>query len=154
MNEMKILGLTLRNDLSWRENTNIMVNKAYKRLWIIARLKGRGANIEDLLDIYIKQIRCLLEYGVAVWNSSLTVCESNDIELVQKSFLHIVLGYKYKDYESALKVCKLETLKERIQQLCQNFAKKQPNIQVIASGLKYWKTNETLEVRKLPTVLQ
>ena len=124
MNELKILGLTLRNDLSWRENTNIMVKKAYKRMWIIARLKGRGANTEDLLDIYIKQIRCLLEYGVAVWNSNLTVCESNDIERVQKSFLHIVLGHKYKDYESALKACKLETLKERRHQLCVKFARK------------------------------
>ena len=124
MEEMKILGLTLRNDLSWKTNTNIMVNKAYKRLWIITRLKSRGANSEDLLDIYIKQIRCLLEYGVAVWNSNLTVSESNDIERVQKSFLHIVLGDTYKDYENALKICKLETLKERRQKLCLNFAKK------------------------------
>ena len=118
--EMKKLGLTL----SWKANTNNMVKKAYKRLWMITRLKSQGANTNDLVDIYIKQVRCVLEYGVAVWNSNLTVCEVKDIERVQKSFLHIVLGDEYRDYESALKICKLETLKERRQKLCINFAKK------------------------------
>ena len=59
------------------------------------------SNSEDLLDIYIKQIRCLLKYEVAVWNSNLAVSESNDIEPVQKLLLHIVLGDNYKDYENA-----------------------------------------------------
>ena len=30
--EMKLLGLTVRNDLSWKSNTAQMVTKAYKRL--------------------------------------------------------------------------------------------------------------------------
>ena len=92
------------------------------------------------MDIYIKQIRCLLEYGVAVWNSNLTVSESNDIERVQKSFLHIVLGENHKGYENALKICKLETLKERRQKLCLNFAKKAAKH---PSHTKWFKLQET-----------
>ena len=64
-------------------------------------MRALFSNSEDLLDIYIKQIRCLLKYGVAVWNSNLAVSESNDIEPVQKLLLHIVLGDNYKDYENA-----------------------------------------------------
>ena len=64
--EMKILGLTLRNDLKWRSNTNNMLQKAYSRLWIIKRLKQAGANLEDMLDDYIKQIRSVLEFGASV----------------------------------------------------------------------------------------
>ena len=70
--EIKLLGLTVRNDLSWKSNTNQMVKKAYKRLWIIKRLKNRGANMDDLKEIYTKQVRIILEYGVPVWNNGLT----------------------------------------------------------------------------------
>ena len=94
---MKILGLVVQNDLKWRSNTEDMIRKAYKRMWMIKRLKGHGANLQDMLEVYIKQIRCVLEYGVPVWNSSVTKDESYDIERVQKSFLHIVLGSQYLD---------------------------------------------------------
>ena len=49
--EMKLLGLTLTNDLSWNSNTENMTKKAYSRLWMIKRLKKRGANLEDLIEI-------------------------------------------------------------------------------------------------------
>ena len=54
--ELKILGLTLRNDLEWSSNTNNIIKKAYSRLWIIKRLKQAGANLEDMTDVHIKQI--------------------------------------------------------------------------------------------------
>ena len=40
--ELKILGLTLRNDLKWRSNTKNMMKKAHSRLWIIKRLNKLG----------------------------------------------------------------------------------------------------------------
>jgi hypothetical protein len=89
MEEMKML---VSNDLSWKPNTENIVKKAYKRLWMLQRLKSRGANLEDLTDIYTKQVRSVLEFGVPVWNYGLTVAEKQDIERVQKSFLYIALG--------------------------------------------------------------
>ena len=47
--ELKILGLVIRKDLSWKSNTKQMTNKAYGRLWMIRRLKLNGANLTDLL---------------------------------------------------------------------------------------------------------
>ena len=124
MDEMKMLGLVLSNDLSWRPNTDNMIMKAYKRMWMIKRLKSRGANLDDLTDVYTKQIRSVLEFGVPVWNCGLSKAEVMDIERVQKSFLHIALGDRYVNYENALSVGKLETLEERRKTLCINFAKK------------------------------
>ena len=124
MDEMRLLGLIVRSDLSWRSNTDQMVSRAYKKLWILKRLKGQGANLEDLTDIYIKQVRSILEFGVPVWNSKLTQEEINDIERVQKSFMYIVLGDDYTDYKSALYVTDLETLSRRRTKLCLNFATK------------------------------
>ena len=53
--------------------------------------KAHGASIDDLIAVYTKQIRYVLEFGVTVWNSSITKDESLDIERVQKAFLQIEL---------------------------------------------------------------
>ena len=50
-----------------------MINRANKKLWFLRRLKALGADDEDLKDVYVKQIRSILEYGVPVWHSSLTI---------------------------------------------------------------------------------
>ena len=122
--EMKLLGLTISNNLSWKSNTNNLILRAYKKLWVIKRLKIQGANQSDLIDIYVKQVRSILEYGVPVWNSGLTLEEVADFERVQKSFLHITLEQDYQDYKSALVKTQLETLEYRRWKLCKKFAVK------------------------------
>ena len=124
LEEMRLLGITLRNDLSWKSNTNNMIKRAYKKLWILKRLRNQGANLEDLVDIYTKQVRSILEFGVPVWNSGLTQEEVSDLERVQKSFLHVALGSDYVDYKSALVKANLDTLVNRRIKLCQKFALK------------------------------
>ena len=120
--EMKLMGLVISNDLTWKSNTNNMTQKAYKRLWMVKRLKSNGASLNDLVDVYVKQTRSILEFGAPVWNSNLTQDYVASIERVQKSFLYIALGDKYNNYESALKVVNLESLEHRRTQLCLNFA--------------------------------
>ena len=68
----KLLGIMVSSDLSWEENTNFIVQRCNKRIWILRRLKKLGATINDLVDVYCKQIRSIAEYGVPIWNSSLT----------------------------------------------------------------------------------
>ena len=109
MEEMKLLGLIVTNDLSWKSNTEYMVKKAYSRLWMVKRLKNRGANLADLIDIYQKQVRSTVEFGVPVWNSGITKEESADVERVKKSFRHIALGNGYTNYQEALDKANLET---------------------------------------------
>ena len=121
---MKILGIIVSNDLKWKENTLEMTKKAYNRLWMLKRLKSHGASLEDLTDVYTKQIRSILEFGVPVWNPNLTKDDSYQIERVQKAFLHIALGSEYSDYNTALKRTKLESLEHRREILCSKFAKK------------------------------
>ena len=122
--EMRLLGLVLRNDLSWKSNTEQMTKKAYNRLWMLKRLKLNGANIEDLTDVYIKQVRSVLEFGVPVWNSNIKKEEILDIERVQKCFLHLTLGNLYTSYKAALEIVGLETLEDRRTGICLKFALK------------------------------
>ena len=122
--ETKLLGVTLRADLKWSSNTETMVKKANKRIWILRRLKNLGASLPDLIDVYTKQIRSVLELAVPVWHSSITQQERTDIERVQKSVLHVLLGDRYTSYEYALTLVNLESLELRREKLCLKFAKK------------------------------
>ena len=122
--EFRMLGLLISSDLSWKANTEFIVSKANKRLWILRRLAALGASNDDLLEIYRTQIRCVLELAVPVWQGSISQDEKADIERVQKSAFHIILGNEYLSYSNALKVLCLETLERRRNQLCLKFAKK------------------------------
>ena len=49
--EIRLLGVMVSSDLSWRTNTATMCQKAYSRLWMLRRLKPLGASVDDLLDV-------------------------------------------------------------------------------------------------------
>ena len=120
--EKKLLGITLRNDLKWSSHTVNIIRNASKRLWILRRLKILGAKKEAVLQVYIKQVRCALEFSVPAWQGGLTVSDKNDLERVQKCAVRIILGYQYSSYSTALSTLGLETLETRRIQLCLNFA--------------------------------
>ena len=137
--ETKLLGLVIRSDMSWQSNTEYMVRRCNSKLWILRRLKRLGATQEDLLDIYSKQVRSILEYAVPVWHSSITGEQNLAIERIQKIALHIILGEQYKSYSSALKTLSMDTLRNRRIKLCQKFAKKSSKDSKFS---KWFKINE------------
>ena len=122
--EVRCLGLIIRSDLKWSSNTKSIVKRAYHRLWMIKRLKNLGADTLDLIDIYQKQVRSVLEFGSPVWNSSITHAEVVEIERVQKSFCKIILGENYVSYNHAMKNFGLESLESRRENLALRFALK------------------------------
>ena len=65
--QFKLLGVILQSNLKWNSNTEYICKKGYARLWMLRRLKSLGANCDELLDVYDKQIRCVLELAVVVW---------------------------------------------------------------------------------------
>ena len=90
--ETKLLGLTIRSDMKWVSNTKNMVRKGIKRLWLLRRLKFLGASVSNLLKVYPKQIRCILELAAPAWQGGITLAEKEDLERVQKCATHIILG--------------------------------------------------------------
>ena len=91
---------------------------------MIRRLKKLGANRTEMLDVYFKQIRSVLELAVPVWQPGLTIWEEKQIERVQKTTFYVILGDDYQSYESSLKVLGAESLTKRREFICLNFAKK------------------------------
>ena len=114
----------LENSFIILDNTEQMTKRAYNRLWMLKRLKLNGANLEDLTDVYVKQVRSVLEFGAPVWNSNLIKEDVGDIERVQKCFLHLALGNGYSNYHEALQTANLETLEDRRTSICSKFAVK------------------------------
>ena len=83
-----------------------------------------GASNQDLLDVFIKQVRSVLELAVPAWHPGLTMSDAIDIERVQRAALQIMLGMSYTSYKSALDHFNLETLESRRVKLCDKFGKK------------------------------
>ena len=114
----------MRSDLSWSANTDSVVTRCNKKLWFLRRLKKLGASTNDLLDLYHKHVRSILEYAAPVWHCSLTGEDRLKLERVQKSALHIILGQRYDSYRAAMKKTGSKTLFERRRKICLKFAQK------------------------------
>ena len=123
---MKLIGVILNSDLTWKDKTDYITRRAYSKLWMIRRLKVLGASNKQLRDVYMKQVRSILEFAVPVWSGSITKEEDNRIERVQKSFCAIVLGKRYYDtsYKLALRKLNLNMLSERRLTITKSFAEK------------------------------
>ena len=120
----KLLGVKITSDLKWKENTDYICQKGYTKLWVLRRLKALGATESELLDVYEKQVRSILELAVPVWQPALTLSESSQIERVQKTAFCIILGDQYEHYENALNKLGHDRLSFRREKLCQKFAQK------------------------------
>ena len=114
----------IRSDMKWYDNTDYICEKGYSRLWMLRRLKGLGASETELMDVYTKQVRSVLELAVPVWQPALTQIEVKQIERVQRCALYIILGEHFTTYDQAMNLLECETLNDRRLQLCESFAKK------------------------------
>ena len=112
----KILGLTMNNKLKWQDNTEALVKKASKRLYIIRVLQRCGLPPNDLLLVYFSMVRFILEYACPVWHTMLPKCLGDKIEKVQKRAFRII--YLTTDYEDALNIAQCKRLDDRRQELC------------------------------------
>ena len=86
------------------------------RMELLRKISTFGASWDELKNIYILYIRSLLEQSCTVWHSSLTA--------EMKCALKIILQDKFKSYESALEILDLESLIDRRERLCLQFARK------------------------------
>ena len=82
-----------------------------------------------IVDVYITEVRSVLELAVPAWHSSLTVKQSEDIERVKRVAVSIILsdcstGKCDFSYDMALVTLDIEPLHVRREKLCLTFARK------------------------------
>ena len=112
VDRLNILGTIVRSDLSWDDNCNLLIKKVNARMQLLRGVQGFGASIEEMVHLWTVLFRSVLdlEQSYAVWNSSLTQENKNDLERTEKTFAKLVLKEKYKNYEDALRISNLDSL--------------------------------------------
>jgi hypothetical protein len=78
----KYLGIIVRSDLSWADQVNFTVQKAWKGLHFIMRILKKGYKNTNSLA-YTSLVCPILEYGAACWDPY-RECQINALDLVQK----------------------------------------------------------------------
>ena len=85
---LNCLWVIIRSDMKWSDNTDYICKKGYERLWMLRRLKGLGASEAEMLDVYHKQMRSVLELAVPVWQPAITQLETKQIESTEVCFVY------------------------------------------------------------------
>ena len=124
ISDTKLVGVVLSQDLRWSKNTEYICSKARQKLWILRRILKLDLDIHKMFDVYIKEIRSILELAVPVWHSGLTKQQATDIERIQKMAFRIILQEDYINYKQACSVLSALTLEKRCGKLCSKFAAK------------------------------
>ena len=148
VNKMKILGVTINNQLSWDENTSILVKKVNQRMQLLRAVWAFGSNSQEMVHLWKLYCLSVLEQSCVVWGPSLTIENQDDLERTQKGFAKLVLGHKYQDYESALRMLDLVKLSERRIQLMTNFAKSSIENRKLDKYFILRKSDHPMDLRK------
>ena len=104
----KLLGVTITNNLSWNLHINETIKKASKRLYLLRPLKRNGVSTSDLVRFYTCCIRSVCDYAVPVFHSSLPNYLINDLEGVQKRALSII--FPHLSYNESLAFLDMDSL--------------------------------------------
>ena len=123
VDEMKILGTIVDNKLSWDANCSYIIKKVNTRMQLLRGVQGFGAKMHEMVHLWILFCRSVLEQSCAVWGTSLTQENVEDLERTQKTFAKLVLKERYMNYENALKILNLDSLEIRRKEMCLKFAK-------------------------------
>ena len=85
----KLLGVIVNNKANFGDNTEEMVRRGTKKLWLLRRMRQLGLDSTTVLKYWTSEGRPLLENACALWTGSLTVIQSRSLEAVQRSAMAI-----------------------------------------------------------------
>ena len=107
----KYLGIILRRDLSWEDQVNYTVKKAWKALHFIMRILRKGTSSTKGLA-YTTLVRPILEYGAACWDPH-REGQKRELDRVQKKaakFASRTRNSEWETLESRRKIARLGAL--------------------------------------------
>ena len=121
--QMKLVGYQIRSDLRTISNTQYIVKRAWKKMWIVRRLKALGASETEMLTVLRAQVLSVLHFASPAWSTQISSRESSQIESVLRTGLYLVYGHRYLSFSWALREAKMTTLKEQRSKMFTKFTK-------------------------------
>ncbi|MPC78037.1 hypothetical protein E2C01_072510 [Portunus trituberculatus] len=91
----KLLGVTVDDQLTWKQHVTTTVRSADYRLYMLRRLKSLGIPADELEGVYLTLVLPRLMYASLAWSSSLTSHQQQQLEDVQKRACMIILSPAY-----------------------------------------------------------
>ena len=89
---MKILGVTLDRDCSFRSHVESIRSRLRSRTWALARLRKKGLSEDRLVRAYKCLIRPVAEYAAPAWHSLITAEQAEKLERQQSQALKNIFG--------------------------------------------------------------
>ena len=90
VNNYKLLGVQLSEDLKWNKHVEYIYKKACKKLYSLRVLRRAGVEQKNILKVYLTTIRPVLEYAVPIWQA-IPDYLSKKIESIQRRAFRIIL---------------------------------------------------------------
>ena len=120
---MKILGVHFSSEPGMAAQVADIRRKLTSRIWALRHLGRFGISKTDLLTVYKSSILPMHDYCSTVFNSSLTLAQSGQLERIQAMALKAIYGFDH-SYRSLLSISGLSSLKARRDERGDRFALK------------------------------
>ncbi|XP_063862727.1 uncharacterized protein LOC135102029 [Scylla paramamosain] len=119
----KLLGVTVDDQLTWKQHVASTVRSATYRLYMLRRLRSLGTPTDELSGVYLTFILPKLMYASPAWSSSLTHIQQVKLESVQKRGCRVILGPAYTTYEETLTTLSLSRISTRHREALEKFGR-------------------------------
>ena len=111
VSELRDLGITVSNDLSWSAHIRSISNKARQMAaWVFSVFHTRST--DTMITLYKSMVRSHLEYCSPLWNPT-KVADIQELESVQRTFTSKICGLQDHHYWDRLKSLSLMSLQRR-----------------------------------------
>ena len=134
--EYKLLGQIVSTDMKTIKNTKNILKKCFSKMYMLHRLQSIGCPRNEMIEILKQQILSHAEQAVPFWGPKITKAESNMLENILKTGLHIILQDQYISFKHALKKTGLKRLASRRKDLIFSFAKRAEKSEVFSKWIK------------------
>ena len=147
LDETKLLGVTLDNQLTLDCHVGKRKAAAMCALWSIQRLKNQGVMTEHLRFAYEAFVRSVLEYSIVPLYPMLNKGQLETLESVQHIATRVLLNYKHTPYSDRLATLGLQELKDRWKFQFEKLSLKSEHHPCLRSHFIQNKTVHTMKMR-------
>jgi hypothetical protein len=113
---IKLLGLTINNKLTWQPHIDEVVKKFSKRLYFLKQLKRANVPCKDLATFYTSCVRSVMDYAIPVFYYAPPQYLQNDLKRLEKRDVAIIMPEE--NYSDTLNLVGIPSLKDHHEHLC------------------------------------